>query len=828
MRNTSTLVLLGLAVGCGSGTVTAPNTAPVDSDGDGYASNVDCDDSVATGANVHPGLAEVCGDGVDQDCSGGDLACPACGAAVACAPQAQCILVAGMPTCVCADGLSGNGWVCYRQLAPSVAPLCGNGTVEEDEQCDDGSHAPGDGCSATCEVELDTVEIHPVLLVREAERVALAAKLGTSSSRGTVGVALTAWLHGERSQASIDFIRTALLPGANGIDIYTALLVYDVQHEYMTTDERTEFRTAFLADAQSVYEQVVAVSAWYFIRRMVNNWTYRHAGAPLPRMLLSGLMFRTDPAADAYVREGLKLVRWLFEADSSNGVWDRDAQAFAQWPTQSDINDEILATPGSYGLWAAANLSELHYIVYHATGFDPYAHLDRAVYSWGRYWTYVLTFDEGISWSEWGDYSLASYAGQTGHGNFGHINYYSNAYMLHYAHRYGDPVFAWHYYANPSCIRFDGTYEATWNTPLTSYESWLQFLDWGAVAPTPPQEAGWPLSAYWPNAGVGVIRKSWEKKGPGSGVIWLRSGPGGSHDRPTYGGVQYHADSAVLLGAGPSTYTYDFLTRDPHVNNTLFIDDQGERGYYAQNAEIDRLRHGHTEWLDADTFLMDMSPQTAIDTMSPFDDLAYDVFWTRKVHYDRAADILWIKDVATTSDGTSHQFRANWVSDATVRAADVYDLPAGYVMVADASAPVVAEERVYDGTAPEYVFKAIFAGADGPAVRLWWAIGKNEQAARAMLAANRGVFVSQVTHGRDGAGRVVVTFATDEPSQARVEFGATAALGQSATDASPVRIHVLTLPSTDGQRVYYRIVAPDAQGDETVMTSAGVPFEVAP
>ncbi len=51
----------------------------VDADQDGYgvgtqcAGTVDCDD---TDAAVHPGATEVCGNGEDDDCSGGDKACP--------------------------------------------------------------------------------------------------------------------------------------------------------------------------------------------------------------------------------------------------------------------------------------------------------------------------------------------------------------------------------------------------------------------------------------------------------------------------------------------------------------------------------------------------------------------------------------------------------------------------------------------------------------------------------------------------------------------------------------------------------------------------------
>ncbi|PID71638.1 MAG: hypothetical protein CSB34_06115 [Desulfobulbus propionicus] len=45
----------------------------LDIDGDGYSINQgDCDDE---DNQIHPGATDICGDGVDQDCSGGDLSC---------------------------------------------------------------------------------------------------------------------------------------------------------------------------------------------------------------------------------------------------------------------------------------------------------------------------------------------------------------------------------------------------------------------------------------------------------------------------------------------------------------------------------------------------------------------------------------------------------------------------------------------------------------------------------------------------------------------------------------------------------------------------------
>ena len=53
--------------------------SPPDADGDGSPADVDCDD---TDGSRHPGALEVCGDSIDQDCDGGDLACPGVDAGV--------------------------------------------------------------------------------------------------------------------------------------------------------------------------------------------------------------------------------------------------------------------------------------------------------------------------------------------------------------------------------------------------------------------------------------------------------------------------------------------------------------------------------------------------------------------------------------------------------------------------------------------------------------------------------------------------------------------------------------------------------------------------
>ena len=47
-------------------------TPNVDEDGDGFQIDVDCNDK---DPNVNPGATEVCGDGIDNDCAGGDASC---------------------------------------------------------------------------------------------------------------------------------------------------------------------------------------------------------------------------------------------------------------------------------------------------------------------------------------------------------------------------------------------------------------------------------------------------------------------------------------------------------------------------------------------------------------------------------------------------------------------------------------------------------------------------------------------------------------------------------------------------------------------------------
>ncbi len=114
MRTNITPILLALAVGCGGTATGTDPSSPADADRDGYSTVADCDD---TDAALHPGATEVCGDTVDQDCSGSDLACPA--------DTTAPILSGGQPT----GTLSGGTTQATLRVTTDEAATCKWATV---------------------------------------------------------------------------------------------------------------------------------------------------------------------------------------------------------------------------------------------------------------------------------------------------------------------------------------------------------------------------------------------------------------------------------------------------------------------------------------------------------------------------------------------------------------------------------------------------------------------------------------------------------------------------------------------------------------------------
>ncbi|MEK7703684.1 MAG: putative metal-binding motif-containing protein, partial [Myxococcota bacterium] len=147
------LGLLMLA-GC-SGTASGGDSNPaVDVDRAGFTPALDCDDRHAA---VHPGMAEVCGDSVDQDCSGADEACAACGDAVVLSTGCTCGGARHTDGICCGDAWHVDGYCCASTWQAGACASCGDGDGDgyDDalcggDDCNDSVSAVHPGAAEAC------------------------------------------------------------------------------------------------------------------------------------------------------------------------------------------------------------------------------------------------------------------------------------------------------------------------------------------------------------------------------------------------------------------------------------------------------------------------------------------------------------------------------------------------------------------------------------------------------------------------------------------------------------------------------------------------------
>jgi len=147
--------------------------------GDGCSSTCQIEVVVAP---IIPAPAPVCGNGITESteqCDDGNTSnTDACLNICVLATCGDSNLRTGVEQCDDGNIISGDGCSTTCQIeavvapitptptptptpVPAPTPVCGNGTREGNEQCDDGNNFPGDGCSATCQAEVVVAPITP-------------------------------------------------------------------------------------------------------------------------------------------------------------------------------------------------------------------------------------------------------------------------------------------------------------------------------------------------------------------------------------------------------------------------------------------------------------------------------------------------------------------------------------------------------------------------------------------------------------------------------------------------------------------------------------------
>ncbi len=525
--------------------------------------------------------------------------------------------------------------------------------------------------------------------------------------------ALECLLRGIRSETAIRFLmeyvahveQTGLYTDPdNGFEFDPGYpLIADYQWRYMTLSEQERTREVLLSASQDIYDRAsVETPPWYFREEHINNWfTANMTDYSCQRMLYPALMFPDDPRSEPSRNRAIELLRaW----------WDSMPNHEEGGDTIIEMIDETLTSPNGYGIWDLNEFVYLALTLLRNSNFNPFDYGGGFMESEGIYRTYILSFMEGIRYNSG---AMASYVG-AGHGSFSFIAPYSNIHFLQLAAVYNNPVLAWHYYANPSQAPTDNGNPvdmlSQWNAakPPVGWKNIIHLLYWGEVAPTSPQDAGWPLTAYFPGAGAAIIRKSWEKS---DGLIWIRGGYGGSHYQPSQATVIYHADDTVILGNGGSQN----YSPDSRMNNVLLVDGQGQISPYP-GLPAQRQSYAAMTQVGDDTYFIDASAAYA--------ELDCGLNWTRRVHYDRTADVLEIIDRVSTTDGQSHDLRFNWVTEATVQDSNTYSLPGGYTMAAQSDNVLAAETVTVTPYTEETQFQTLQVSTQGEYAVITWTISK--------------------------------------------------------------------------------------------------------